>query len=71
MLGAYCVEAGIISTAAGAWASSGLSGSSRAFVWIGVAGVLAAAAVWLAEPALSVLGRCLQVTVTRRDLRRR
>ena len=70
-LGAYCVEAGITSTAAGAWASSGFSGSSRALVWIGVTTVLAAAAGWLAEPALTVLGRCFQVTVTRHDRRRR
>lgn len=59
-LGTYCVEAGITSTAAGAWASAGLSGSLRATVWIGVTAVLALAAAWLAEPAVTVLDRCLR-----------
>jgi hypothetical protein len=59
-LGAYCVEAGITSTAAGAWASSGFSGSLRAVVWIGVTTVLAAAAAWLAEPAISGMSHCLR-----------
>ena len=59
-LGTYCVEAGITSTAAGAWASAGFSGSLRAAVWIGVTAVLALAAAWLAEPAVTVLDRCLR-----------
>lgn len=59
-LGAYCVEAGIISTAAGAWASAGFSGSLRAVVWIGVTVALAAAAAWLAEPTVAALGRYLR-----------
>jgi hypothetical protein len=60
LLGAYCVEAGIISTAAGAWASAGFSGSLRAVVWIGVTAALAVAAAWLAEPTVAALGRCLR-----------
>lgn len=59
-LGAYCVEAGIASTAVGAWASAGFSGSLRAVVWIGVTAVLAAATAWLAEPTVAVLDRCLR-----------
>jgi hypothetical protein len=59
-LGAYCVEAGITSTAAGAWASSGFSGSLRAAVWIGVTAALAVAAAWLAEPAVTAMSRCLR-----------
>ena len=58
--GAYCVEAGITATAAGAWASSGFSGSLRAVVWIGVAAALAAAATWLAEPAVTALDHCVR-----------
>jgi hypothetical protein len=60
--GAYCVEAGITSTAAGAWASLEFSGPLKAVVWIGVTAALAAAAVWLAEPAVAVLDRCLPGT---------
>lgn len=56
-LGAYCVESGITSAAAGAWASAGLPGSLRAVVWIGVTAAVAAAAAWLAEPAVTALGR--------------
>jgi hypothetical protein len=56
--GAYCVEAGITATAAGAWASSEFSGSLRAVVWIGVTTALAAIATWLAEPAVTALGHC-------------
>jgi hypothetical protein len=59
-LGAYCIEAGVTSTAAGAWASAGFSGSVRAVVWIGVTAMLAAVAAWLAEPAVTALGRCLR-----------
>jgi hypothetical protein len=59
-LGTYCVEAGITSTAAGAWASAGFSGALRASVWIGVTAVLALAAAWLAEPATTALDRCLR-----------
>jgi hypothetical protein len=58
--GAYCVEAGVTSTAAGAWASAGFPGSLRAVVWVGVTAVLAVAAAWLAEPAVTALDRCLR-----------
>jgi hypothetical protein len=59
-LGAYCVEAGVTSTAAGAWVSAGFSGSLRAVVWIGVTATLAAAAAWLAEPTVTALSRFLR-----------
>jgi hypothetical protein len=58
--GAYCVEAGITATAAGAWVSSGFSGPLRAVVWIGVTAALAVTAAWLAEPAVTALSRCLR-----------
>lgn len=59
-LGAYCVEAGVASTAAGAWASAAFPGSLRIVVWVGVTAVLAVAAAWLVEPAVTALDRCLQ-----------
>jgi hypothetical protein len=58
--GIYSLETGITATAAGEWASSGLSGSPRAAVWIAVTAVLAVTAAWLAEPAVNALGRCLR-----------
>lgn len=71
VLGTYCVEAGIASTAVGAWASSGLSGSPRAAAWIGVTAILVVAAAWLAEPTVSLLTQYLQVAAPRRDPRPR
>src|SRR6266702_2967525 len=64
--GIYCAEAGIATTAAGSWAAAGLSGLLRATVWTGVTAVLAVGAIWLAEPAVTALSRCLQVGRTGR-----
>jgi hypothetical protein len=52
---AYGLGAGIVTTAGGLWASSGLSGTLQIMVWIGVTAVLAIGAVWLAGPAVSFL----------------
>lgn len=54
----YGLGAGIVTTAAGMWASSGLHGTPQLAAWIGVTAVLAIGAVWLAKPAVSLLVRC-------------
>jgi hypothetical protein len=54
---AYGLGAGIVTTAAGLWASSGLHGTPQIAVWIGVTAVLAIGAVWLVKPAVSFLAR--------------
>jgi hypothetical protein len=64
---AYSIEAGISSTAVGAWASSGLSGLLRAAVWGGVTTVLGIVAVCLAGPAIKVLDRCFRITLSHRN----
>lgn len=64
----YGVEAGIVSTAIGGWASSGSSGSSRLVVWISVTAALAIGAAWLAEPTVILLTRYLQDRRGRRSL---
>jgi hypothetical protein len=56
-LAGYGAAAGIVTSAAGAAVSSGLSGGPRISVWIGVTAVLAICAVWLAEPTVTVLSR--------------
>lgn len=56
-LAAYGLTAGIVTTSAGLWASSGLSGAAQLTVWAGVSAVLALSAVWLAEPIVSLLTR--------------
>ena len=68
---AYSIEAGISSTAVGAWASSGLSGLLRAIVWGGLTTVLGIVAVCLAEPAVKALDRGLRMTLSYRNLRHR
>ena len=68
---AYSIEAGISSTAVGAWASSGLSGPLRAAAWGGLTTLLGVVAVCLAEPAIYVLDRCLRITLSHRNLRHR
>lgn len=54
---AYGLGAGIVTTAAGLWASSGLHGTPQIAVWIGVTAVLASGAVWLAKPTVNFLAR--------------
>src|SRR5690349_11978513 len=53
----YWVEAGVASTAAGAWASTTVPGRFRILVWVGVTAVLTAVALWGAEPAIAFLSR--------------
>lgn len=62
----YWIEAGIATTAAGAWATKTLSGTARTAVWIGVTAVLAVGAMWLAEPSISVLSRYFAAAGPRR-----
>lgn len=57
----YWAEAGIASTAAGAWASAVFSGRARFLVWMGVSATLAAIAILFAGPAVSFLGRCYRM----------
>lgn len=59
-LAVYGLAAGSVTTAAGLWASSRLSGTARLVAWIGVTAVLAIGAMWGAEPAIGILGRCYQ-----------
>ena len=62
----YWAEAGIASTAAGAWASTALSGRLRILVWVGVTTVLAVAAIWFAEPVIGLLSRGYRAGRSRR-----
>jgi hypothetical protein len=62
----YWVEAGVISTAAGAWAATVLSGQLRILLWAGVTTVLAVAAILVADPAIALLARCYQMPLRRR-----
>ncbi len=62
----YWIEAGVVSTAAGAWAATALSGQLRILVWAGVTAALAAAAIWAAEPAIALLDRCYRAPLSRR-----
>lgn len=62
----YWIEAGVVSTAAGAWAATPFSGLLRILVWGGVTAVLAAAAIWAAEPAIALLDRCYRAPWSRR-----
>src|ERR1700742_1384489 len=52
--GIYCAEAGVVATAAGAWATVSLSGPLRAAVWAGVTAALALGAAWLSRPAVTL-----------------
>jgi hypothetical protein len=63
----YWVEAGVASTAAGAWASAAVPGRWRVPVWAGVTTVLAAAALWVAEPAIALLSRYFRAAGARRS----
>ena len=58
----YWAEAGIASTAIGAWASTELSGRVRILVWAGITTVLAAVAIWFADPAVGFLSRCYRTS---------
>lgn len=48
----YGVVMGLVTTALGAFAASGLTGSVQIFVWVGVTGVLAVGAVGAADLAV-------------------
>jgi hypothetical protein len=61
LLAAYGLGAGIVTTAAGLLASSGLHGAPQIAVWIVVTALLAIGAVLLAGPAVSFLGRLICV----------
>ncbi len=63
----YGVDAGIVTTAVGDWVSSGWSGASRLVIWISVTAALAIGAAWVAEPAVTLLARCLQERRGRRS----
>jgi hypothetical protein len=54
----YWAEAGIASTAAGAWASTAFSGRSRILACAGITTFLVAIAIGLTGPAVSFLSRC-------------
>jgi hypothetical protein len=66
----YWAEAGIASTAAGAWASTALSGRVRILVWAGITTLLAAVAILFAGPAVGFLSRCYRVGQARRQSNR-
>src|SRR5580693_7205481 len=53
----YGIGAGVLTSAAGAAVASGLSGVPRVSVWVGVTAVLALAAAWLAESAVTLIAR--------------
>jgi hypothetical protein len=57
----YGLGTGIVTTAAGLWASSGLSGTLQMIVWVGVTAVLAVGAVCLSGSAVSLLARCYRL----------
>jgi hypothetical protein len=62
----YWVEAGVVSTAAGAWASTAFPRSLRILIWAGVTTLLAAAAIWAGEPAIAFLSRHYEAARRRR-----
>jgi hypothetical protein len=61
-LAVYWGEAGITSTAIGAWVASSLSGVTRVAVWISLTAVLDVGAVQLTERAVGVLGRSFGIS---------
>jgi hypothetical protein len=54
---AYGATAGLVTTALGALASSGVTGTAKIVLWIFVTGVLAVGAIGLADPAFVLLIR--------------
>lgn len=57
----YWAEAGVASTAVGAWASVAFSGHGRILVWMGITTALAAIAILFARPAISFLSHCYRM----------
>jgi hypothetical protein len=55
----YGATAGLVTTALGAFVSSGLSGPTKIFLWILVTGILAVGAIGLSDPVVVVLVRRL------------
>ncbi len=55
----YGLSTGLVAAAAGAFAAAGTRGVVQVVIWVCVTGFLVAGAVWLADPALAVLGRYL------------
>lgn len=51
----YWLEAGAVSTAAGAWASTAVSGRWRIIAWAGVTTALAVAAIVVAGPVVAFI----------------
>jgi hypothetical protein len=62
----YWIETGVVSTAAGAWATTALSGRVRILVWAAVTAALTVAAIFAAEPVIALLSRCYRATQIRR-----
>jgi hypothetical protein len=56
----YGLSMGLVTTATGALVASGAAGTAQVIIWIVATAVLAGSAVLLAEPTLSLLGRCLR-----------
>lgn len=62
----YGATAGLVTTALGAFASSGVTGPTKIVLWTLVTGVLAIGAVSLADPAIAVAARRLCLDWLRR-----
>jgi hypothetical protein len=63
----YWVDAGVVSTAAGAWTSTAFSGRLRILVWVGVTALLTTVAIWAAESATAFLSRLFLMAGARRS----
>ncbi len=56
----YGLVAGPVATALGAVVSIRLTGTARAVVWVSATSVLAAGAIYLAQPGMELIRRCLR-----------